>query len=133
MGKHALNLRVCTGRLLCLERAGFKERLGDLSQLRHMWRFEALRRVPLLASVSSELKAKLCAMLKQQSYPAKADIVLQGSSGQKFYIVESGMLAVIRDGKAVMRLLPGQVSPRMFRSVATIAMFSEEPMWDRHP
>jgi len=51
--------------------------LGELSQLRHMWRFEALRRVPLLSPLTNEVKAKLCSILKQQSYPASSEIITQ--------------------------------------------------------
>lgn len=32
----------------------------------------------------------------------------QGEPGDSFYIVETGVLAVVKDGKPVMRLTPGQ-------------------------
>jgi hypothetical protein len=83
--------------------------LGDLRQLRHTWRFEALRRVPLLQQLSNAARGQLCDILEQVILPKKTRVVTQGDPGDAFYIVETGVLAVLKDGKPVMRLTPGQV------------------------
>jgi CRP-like cAMP-binding protein len=41
--------------------------------------------------------------------PKKSKVVSQGDPGDAFYIVETGVLAVLKDGKPIMRLSPGQV------------------------
>lgn len=97
------------GKLLCLDRKAFTELLGDLRQLRHTWRFEALRRVPLLQQLSNSARGQLCDILQQVIVPKKSKVVSQGDPGDAFYIVETGVLAVLKDGKPVMRLSPGQV------------------------
>lgn len=97
------------GKLLCLDRKAFTELLGDLQQLRHTWRFEALRRVPLLQQLSHAARGQLCDIFEQVVVPKKTRIVNQGDPGDAFYIVETGVLAVIKDGKPIMRLSPGQV------------------------
>lgn len=97
------------GKLLCLERHAFNSLLGDLRALRHTWRFEALRRVPLLQQLSNSARGQLCDILEQVIVPKKTKVVSQGEPGDAFYIVETGVLAVLKDGKPVMRLTPGQV------------------------
>jgi hypothetical protein len=97
------------GKLLCLARDDFNNLLGDLKQLRHTWRFEALRRVPLLQQLSHAARSQLCGIFQQVTFPQKAKVVSQGEPGDSFFIVETGILAVIKDGKPIMRLSPGQV------------------------
>ena len=45
----------------------------------------------------------------QVTFPQKAKVVTQGEPGDAFFVVETGILAVVKDGKPVMRLSPGQV------------------------
>lgn len=101
------------GKLLCLDRTQFNNLLGDLTALRHTWRFEALRRVPLLQQLTNSARGQLCDILEQVIVPKKTRVVSQGDPGDAFYIVETGVLAVLKDGKPVMRLTPGQV--RVYR------------------
>ena len=110
------------GKLLCLARHDFAKLLGDLKQLRHTWRFEALRRVPLLQQLSHAARSQLCEIFQQVAYPPKGKVVAQGEPGDAFYIVETGILAVVKDGKPVMRLSPGQVRSGWVRAcVAAVA------------
>ena len=102
-------LTVHVGKLLCLDRKAFNSLLGDLTALRHTWRFEALRRVPLLQQLTNSARGQLCDILEQVILPKKTRVVSQGEPGDAFYIVETGVLAVLKDGKPVMRLTPGQV------------------------
>jgi len=67
--------------------------------------------VPLLQQLSHAARSQLCDIFQQVTFPQKAKIVTQGEPGDSFYIVETGILAVIKDGKPVMRLSPGQVRP----------------------
>ena len=58
------------GKLLALARDDFVKLLGDLKQLRHTWRFEALRRVPLLQQLSHAARSQLCDIFQQARTPA---------------------------------------------------------------
>lgn len=107
---------------MCLAREEFTKLLGDLKQLRHAWRFEALRRVPLLQQVSHAARSQLCDIFQQVTFPAKAKVVTQGEAGDSFYIVETGILAVIKDGKPVMRLSPGQVHTTSSHSPVLVSL-----------
>lgn len=117
-----LRRRARAGKLLCLNRTDFTEHLGDLQQLRHTWRFEALRRVPLLQQLSHAARGQLCNILEQVVLPKKTRVVNQGEPGDAFYIVETGVLAVVKDGKPIMRLSPGQV-----RSAAAVCAVRPHP------
>ena len=55
----------------------FHQLLGRLDTLRHMWRFEALRRVPLLRGLPDKSRAELAAALKQLAVPRGAAVVTQ--------------------------------------------------------
>eukprot|EP00803_Ostreobium_quekettii_P011350 evm.model.scf_945.2 EVM.evm.TU.scf_945.2 scf_945:18680-23149(+) len=72
--------------------------LGSLGQIQHVWRFEALRRVPILAQLTPGQRSSLCSAFKQESFKAGKRIVKQGEQGDRFYIVESGIVGVFKDG-----------------------------------
>lgn len=120
---------LCAGKLLCLHRDDFTKLLGDLKQLRHTWRFEALRRVPLLQQLTHAARSQLCEIFEQVTFPQRAKVVTQGDDGDSFFIVETGILAVIKDGKPVMRLSPGQVCASLLLSV----LFIRAVCADLHP
>ncbi|KAG2497546.1 hypothetical protein HYH03_004293 [Edaphochlamys debaryana] len=82
---------------LSLSREQFTRLLGNLATLRNVWRFEALRKVPLLASIEPSTRAQLAAALKPVSYKAGDDVIKQGDIGDKMYIVERGELGVFKD------------------------------------
>lgn len=65
--------------------------------------------MPLLQQLSHSARGQLCSILEQVVLPKKTRVVNQGDPGDAFYIVETGVLAVIKDGKPIMRLSPGQV------------------------
>ena len=60
--------------------------LGALTQLRHVWRFEALRRVPLLCTLDPPTMAALAQALVSEQYKAGQDIIVEvWSRGSKVY------------------------------------------------
>lgn len=65
--------------------------------------------MPLLQQLSHSARGQLCGILEQVVLPKKTRVVNQGDPGDAFYIVETGVLAVVKDGKPIMRLSPGQV------------------------
>lgn len=80
------------GKVLCLEREAFKKLLGDLGQLRHTWRFEALRRVPLLQQLSHAARSQLCDIFRQEVFPKKARVVTQARFAPRWPPMTRGRL-----------------------------------------
>ncbi|KAI8463719.1 MAG: putative cGMP-dependent protein kinase [Monoraphidium minutum] len=97
-GRAANVMALEDAQVLTLHRDAFHTLLGRLDTLRHMWRFEALRRVPLLRGLPDKARAELAAALTQLVVPKGAAAVTQGEEGHAFYIVESGQLAAFKDG-----------------------------------
>ncbi|GMH33824.1 hypothetical protein BSKO_01658 [Bryopsis sp. KO-2023] len=96
--KRAANVSALTdSKCLTLHRDAFDAMLGSLLQIQHVWRFEALRRVPILAQLTAAQRSTLCAAFTQDSYKAGEPIVKQGEEGDRFYIVESGVVGVFKD------------------------------------
>lgn len=88
-----------TSKVLMLHRDRFVELLGDLENLTHMWRFEAVRRVPLLARLPKPQQLAIATHLQSEQMCAGEEVIKQGESGDKFYLVEHGRLEVLVDGK----------------------------------
>ncbi|KAL0050057.1 hypothetical protein WJX82_003639 [Trebouxia sp. C0006] len=104
----AANVRALSDSLvLTCHRDDFQTHLGRLTDIRRLWRFEALRKVPLLASLNAAQRSDLCTALKPRIFNAGESIVGKGDPGEAFYIVESGTCTVLGDsGQEVMRLGP---------------------------
>jgi len=79
---------------LYIGREIFEQLLGSLSEIRHMWRYEALRKVPVLAQLTQEQRWKLAVNIKQTKFAEGEDIVREGEEGDVFYILESGQVGI---------------------------------------
>jgi CRP-like cAMP-binding protein len=65
-------------------------------------------RVGLLAELPGQTLRKLSDRMGRDSLPAGAEIVQEGDSGDRFYVVLSGMLAVTQEARGERRVLkPG--------------------------
>jgi CRP/FNR family transcriptional regulator, cyclic AMP receptor protein len=69
---------------------------------------EALRRVPLFAGLDRKELELLTRLVKEQQYEPGATIVKAGASGHGLYIIKQGNVSVVRDGKKVASMGPGQ-------------------------
>eukprot|EP00210_Caulerpa_lentillifera_P000821 g794.t2 len=85
---------------LTLHRDAFNAMLGSLQQIQHLWRFEALRRVPILSQLTSAQRSTLCSAFIQERSKVGQDVIKQGEQGDRFYIVESGIVGVFKDGSS---------------------------------
>lgn len=83
--------------LLSCDRNSFNQHLGNLEELRDMWRIETLRRVPLLQQLNLRDLRMLCKELTVHSYKPGENVVLEGEIGQRFYIIEHGEFKVIKN------------------------------------
>ena len=80
--------------LLAIGAADFEARLGSLATLRTLWRADALRRVALLAPLSAAERGALAAALVPQTVDPGVAVVVAGTPGDDFFLVESGDLTV---------------------------------------
>jgi cGMP-dependent protein kinase len=60
-----------------------------------MWRFEALRKVPLLAGLPADARLKLCGAFASKKFAAGEIVVRAGEVGDAFFVVEKGAVAVL--------------------------------------
>src|ERR1700704_6338168 len=69
---------------------------------------ESLRRVPLFAGLDRKELEMLAKLIKEQRYAAGSTIVKSGAGGHGLYIIKEGNVSVVRDGKKVAAMGPGQ-------------------------
>ncbi|MEW5303042.1 MAG: hypothetical protein WDW36_005773 [Sanguina aurantia] len=88
---------VTDGEVLMLHRDQFTKLLGNLTDLRHVWQLEVLKKVPLLASLNALQRTALANALVSVNFAAGAAVITQGEAGDRFYIVEHGELTAFKD------------------------------------
>jgi ATP-binding cassette subfamily B protein len=67
-----------------------------------------LSRIGLLATLSGETLARLAQNMVREDIPAGAGVVTEGESGDRFYVVLSGMLSVSQKSRGTQNVLrPG--------------------------
>lgn len=69
---------------------------------------DALKRVPLFASLSTPDLETLTRSLRERRYPEGATIVREGEPGLGFFLIADGEVEVSRSGHSVRRLGPGE-------------------------
>jgi CRP-like cAMP-binding protein len=77
-----------------LERAHFQRMLGPLDQI---WRFEALKRVPIFFNLTDSQLLDLAAHLIPRTAAPNEVIIRQGEVGDSFYIIEEGTFTCYLD------------------------------------
>ena len=68
---------------------------------------EALERVPLLSGLSKKDRGRLASSMKEATYPAGKEIVVEGRAGIGFFVITGGSAAVSIGGEVVRMLGPG--------------------------
>lgn len=69
---------------------------------------ESLRRVPIFSALDRKELDVLAKLIKEQRYPAGTTIVKDGAGGHGLYIIKEGNVSVVRDGKNIASMGPGQ-------------------------
>lgn len=69
---------------------------------------ESLRRVPLFSGLDKKELDSLSKLVKEQRYSAGTNIVKVGAGGYGLYIIKEGQVSVVRDGRTVATMGPGQ-------------------------
>jgi CRP-like cAMP-binding protein len=70
-------------------------------------RLQTLSRVPMLAGLSRRQLRRLVARTSEHDYPEGAAIVRQGTRGETVFVLVEGTARVVRGGRTVARLSPG--------------------------
>ncbi|KAK9909485.1 hypothetical protein WJX75_003002 [Coccomyxa subellipsoidea] len=109
------------GVLLALHRDDFTGLLGSLTHIRHMWRFEALRKVPQFSTLTPPQRSQLCTVLKPLHVKAGTAIVQAGNTGNTFYVVEAGTCVVHNVANQEI----GRLGPTMY--FGELALLRNEP------
>jgi len=81
---------------------------GDRLDPGRMAELRLLRGIPMLAPLSGPVLERLAGAIDRGSFAAGSTVIREGDSGDRFYVVESGRLAVSVDGREVRRLGPGE-------------------------
>ncbi|KAL6754149.1 putative cGMP-dependent protein kinase [Haematococcus lacustris] len=100
---------------LTLSRDQFSALLGNLSQLRNVWRLDILRKVPLLAGLDPKQLNQLAHALQPLAVKSGDTVITQGEVGDKFFIVERGNLGAYISPGALSSAVPPSLSPRVTR------------------
>ena len=66
-----------------------------------------LAKVPLLSGLSDDARRALAERFEVEAYAAGHAIVTEGRAGYAFYVVAEGLAAVLRDGRHMRELGPG--------------------------
>ncbi len=69
---------------------------------------ESLRRVPIFSALDRRELEVLAKLIKEQRYTAGTTIVKAGAGGHGLYIIKEGNVSVVRDGKNIAAMGPGQ-------------------------
>jgi hypothetical protein len=66
-----------------------------------------LRGIPMFAPLAGPVLERLAGSVERSTFGAGSAVIREGDRGDRFYIVESGSLAVTVDGREIRRLGPG--------------------------
>jgi len=77
-----------------LDRSQFQRLLGPLED---MWRFEALKVVPILYNLGDMQLMQLASQMKTQDVAAGDVIIREGEVGDTFYVIEDGVFTCYRN------------------------------------
>jgi CRP-like cAMP-binding protein len=70
-------------------------------------KIDVLRKVPLFADANDATLKRVASLADDIDLPAGKVIITQGSTGQEFFVVIDGQVAVERDGQRIATLGPG--------------------------
>jgi CRP/FNR family cyclic AMP-dependent transcriptional regulator len=68
---------------------------------------DALEQVPLLSELTQRDRQRLAKTMKERSFPAGREVVVEGRNGVGFFIIVDGTAAVTIGGRVVTMLGPG--------------------------
>jgi len=91
-----------------LDRETFNHIVRDAAQKRRDRYEEFLKQVPILETMEAYERMQMCDALQNETFPAGTNIVQQGDSGDKFYILEEGeavAMKVYTPGSAAQEVL----------------------------
>ena len=85
--------------LWALDRMTFRRIIMDSAFQRRQMYETFLSEVPLLETLTPYERSKIADALHTEKYPPGSTIIKQGDPGENFYILESGEVEILQDGK----------------------------------
>lgn len=76
--------------------ATFKAYLGNLQDIKNIWKIERLQKVQLLADLSRRDLSAICSCFVERTYGPGEVIFREGDEGSEFFIIEGGHCSVIK-------------------------------------
>jgi cGMP-dependent protein kinase len=87
---------------LALDRASFQRHLGDLESIMGVnMRHRVLQCMPLFSKLSNLEKLRLAEAFETETFPAGAEIVMEGQPGDKFFVIHSGVAYTAKGGQRI--------------------------------
>jgi CRP-like cAMP-binding protein len=68
---------------------------------------DSLERVPMLSGMNARARGRLAKTMKERSFPAGRDIVVEGHTGVGFFVITDGEAVVSIGGNPIRTLGPG--------------------------
>lgn len=81
----------CT--MMCLKRSVLEKHIGNLNELRCLWREGILDAVPIFKALSQEQLCALARSLVPKTIQDQEPIVTRGESGDTFFLIETGKVS----------------------------------------
>jgi cyclic nucleotide-binding protein/MFS transporter len=100
---------IATGAFLPVVAALFWRRLAEIDAGAQMPgpELDLLRSIPIFSPLGQPALERVTRQLIRVEFEAGTEIVRQGESGDRFYVIESGEVEVTQDGRVINRLGPG--------------------------
>ncbi len=76
--------------------ATFQAYLGNLQDIKNIWKIEKLQKVQLLAGLARQDLSAICTCFVERSYAPGEVVFREGDEGSEFFIIEAGHCSVIK-------------------------------------
>jgi len=80
---------------------------AELAAPVHATQLALLLDIPMFAPLAAEVAERVAAAMTLVQAPAGSDVIRQGEEGDRFYVLAAGQVGVLRDGRPVATMGPG--------------------------
>lgn len=87
------------GKLFTLDRVTFNMVMTGSANKKRAQLSETLKKIEMFSTISDFEKEQLCDVLKGEKYKAGSNVIREGETGDKFYIIHSGVLVAQKQNK----------------------------------